>query len=531
MMSSPIQALTAPGLKVRFDPSLVDASMIVAGVSRHLADQNIAVLNEAIIIDQVAGLIFFPFEDAPSPEPPEPDAPVPDPPPADFSAVRRLPDVLPQTETSNAVPSFEMLIPRPGSAPGPSTTGGPGTTPQAVGECDKDIRFVANDLVLVNDAGESLQPIAGRTVNVFVLDTSPFDMNHDVQLRHRLNDFEGISGVFPFVQRFLSETIADPSPIPIEEVAFVDMGSRAPTPVQSISNHGIFIASIIKTIAPEANVTIIPVMSRVGVGSIFTVADVLNELAQDKALQGSQVLVNLSANARLMFGVDDITELTQKVLQELGMAEGRNAPVVSDFIRDQLIEMNGIPDNVRNTVANFAAEDRRLIVAAGNDWTSTIIPPWPKFPAYMKGVVGVGAVRSDGMRTDYSNLPQIPQIAAIQESLDRLDIVTDNGIYAYGGTANAGLLGLFINDFINLENGKQIDNTCGIAQWAGTSFATAVVTGYMAWLCLRGLTAAEANTKLKTDLPQIDGAAARSCAATCSVEFMRQAVRAGESIR
>ena len=61
------------------------------------------------------------------------------------------------------------------------------------------------------------------------------------------------------------------------------------------------------------------------------------------------------------------------------------------------------------------------------------------------------------------------------------------GVYAYGGVPDIGVQSVYTGEFPGGE-----ENNCGVAKWSGTSFATALVTGYMALLCAAGMTAEEA---------------------------------------
>ncbi|GEM_PF-4982692 len=398
--------------------------------------------------------------------------------------------------------TIDSVIPQPGSSPGPSTTGGPSSqvSSQAIeAACGEEISF---ELPRVEKSNpffhDQNKKVANQnTVNVFVLDVSPYVNNAQTKFEFQVGGLSGIGSgkVHPFVSNFVRNgkfelgIVADA----LDQVEGEFVENREP-----MANHGIFTASIIKTIAPEANVTIIPIIPVTKDGKLSKMLDILEGIRRDSEsiLRSSQILVNISAYAEspfMLFSKDSDS-----------FDNNKNKIFNMEIFKDQITSIREFLLSSENK--EMIDPNRRIIAAAGNDRERTSTQPWPRFPAFVKDVISVGSIRSDTMLTDYSNLAQIPNEAAVEHKqiLDQLEIATKNGIYAYGGTANEGLKGLYVNDDFYFPNGTKESNLCGVAKWSGTSFATAVVTGYMAWLCLRGFNAADAERMLRENLPTTD---------------------------
>ena len=159
-----------------------------------------------------------------------------------------------------------------------------------------------------------------------------------------------------------------------------------------------------------------------------------------------------------------------------------------------------------------------LIAAAGNNRVVGGPHPSALYPASDPVGVGVGALQTpiaaDEKIADYSNIADTPP---------------EDGIYVFGGTAaqqpvdpdslspyvNAkkGLVSLYLGILPSTRRASQN----GLAEWAGTSFATPIVSGIVAALLARGERLpvrgldANANHLLKDEatVPTIDPALAR----------------------
>jgi hypothetical protein len=230
-----------------------------------------------------------------------------------------------------------------------------------------------------------------------------------------------------------------------------------------VSNHGLFVAGIIHSIAPMASLRLIEVLNPHGVGTVETLVDGLAKLLpRDK----SRPLV---INCSLMITIP-IPEHAHPIQGTVDPAELRGLPG---------IDLLSLPlDLVFNALRG---QHISVVAAAGNDNPSLLRgrPP-ARQPAAFESVIGIGALNpgSRPQLADYSNTADDPVI---------------DGIFTFGGATQGvrpnrvtdpagGILGLYIEDFPTNPAPATLTNTNGWARWAGTSFATPVVSGALAGL-------------------------------------------------
>ncbi|NDJ62534.1 MAG: S8 family serine peptidase [Chloroflexi bacterium] len=364
-----------------------------------------------------------------------------------------------------------LVVPAPTGPPSSSTTGGPAGDPRTSSAACEDFQFQL-DAATQSYFDQALADKQGRdhSVRVVVLDSSPYGEHPGDFVRH-LNDY-----AFPFVQRFFVNG---------QPTFHLRRDTLNPTPwgdgPTDMSQHGLFIASIIKSIAPDAYVEVVPVLGKSGEGSLEELTQQIESLQTDFLPKDAQLLVNVSATTMVLANLPEMPTWLDELVTKIQSADERRG------IRQTAL----VEQWHRNGVRAFASENRRIIAAAGNDgaggerW-------WPGFPARVEGVLSVGAVDGEGRPAEYSNLCRIPGglSADATDYLRGVFEVDSNGIYVSGGTQRSGIVGLFLAR--QFESDPAMRNECGSALWSGTSFATAIATGYMAWLCLQGMTAAEA---------------------------------------
>ncbi len=186
--------------------------------------------------------------------------------------------------------------------------------------------------------------------------------------------------------------------------------------IKHYAGHGTFIAGVIRSMAPEAEVI---------VKGVFTVAGATweSELVAklDEALGESPDIISLSAGSR-----------TRNDLSSMGF---------DVFYEERLNRVKGV----------------LLVAAAGNDGNRG-----PFFPAATPGTVGVGALDKDWTdRAWFSNFGHWVDVYAPGEALVNAYLT---GTYRCTEPPFRGELRTFE----------------GMARWSGTSFATPLVTGLIA---------------------------------------------------
>ncbi|MBC8075507.1 MAG: S8/S53 family peptidase, partial [Chloroflexales bacterium] len=226
-----------------------------------------------------------------------------------------------------------------------------------------------------------------------------------------------------------------------------------------MSDHGLFVAGIVNAIAPEANLHMAEVLNPYGVGTLHSIADGFKQALEIAAQRpGSRVLVNAS----LVLNMPQ----SEAVLND---AKAYLADVQS-MTADDIKEMKGL---LKLLVDLLQQSNVLVVAAAGNDSTPELPHPGARFPAAFNNVVGVSALRDETQPASYSNLADEP---------------VDLGIATFGGASDGdsadgarGLIGLYIGTFPN-----GVPNSTGWARWAGTSFATPIITGVLAQLATQG---------------------------------------------
>lgn len=213
-------------------------------------------------------------------------------------------------------------------------------------------------------------------------------------------------------------------------IADIDLAEHQYT----MSSHGLFVAGIVRSIAPNVKLRLIQVLNDDAGGALQNLLDGFELLTA--RTDTTPLLVNCSLVLNVTPEVADLQQLMQDIFAVVNQS---NAAVIA---------------------------------AAGN--TSGFSPgarPGAAAPAAFDTVTGVGALMPDNISpADYSNVSDTP---------------SSSGFAVFGGAVdptnplaadpNGGILGVFIDDLPG-----PLPNASGWARWAGTSFATPIVTAALA---------------------------------------------------
>jgi hypothetical protein len=231
-------------------------------------------------------------------------------------------------------------------------------------------------------------------------------------------------------------------------------GSLAEHPYP-MPDHGLFVAGIIRTLAPQASLQLIEVLNPYGVGTVETIALGMQQLA-NRPDTTQPLLINLS----LVLNIPPADLLDELKKQD---------PMWEPFTQQTLEESSQILELV---CAELSGQNAFLVAAAGNDGSSFANShPLPHYPAAYHSVLGVGALNADDTPAPYSNACD--------------DLLTE-GLAVFGGSVDPllngdadpqhGMLGVYASQQFP---SAQI-NENGWARWSGTSFATPTLTGTIA---------------------------------------------------
>ncbi len=252
----------------------------------------------------------------------------------------------------------------------------------------------------------------------------------------------------------------------------------------NMSDHGLFIAGIIRSIVPQAEMKLVRTQNAFGAGDMNVFLDALDDVAQRHDTK--QIVLNLSMGA-----LPPLEELHQVWFGSGCCCE---APAFSDALR----ALEKLDLALRIAIRSLVEKGVVVVAAAGNDSIGKNPPHGPRFPARYEEVLGVAAVNRLGEAAAYSN----------QANVD----YWGSGIATYGGEEPnddsdtlAWYLGtsptepgppdaprsLYLTPTyppLNADDsGASGANTSGWAWWSGTSFATAVASGLAAHHVLAGM--------------------------------------------
>jgi len=359
-----------------------------------------------------------------------------------------------------------------GSPSDPGGTGGPGGRPSPVDDSDTDkyhiLPISANNSALPQSFGKVSEDDAGNDVVVAILDTSYSEK--------KLKEYHKKWKTHPILKSLLGDTGAngqlrvhtDPvveSYLPDLEIAGHDY---------DMTDHGLFVAGIINSLAPNADLHLYQVLNKHGLGDLRSIARALEKVLNE--FQGRHLVVNLSLTMNIPLEkrhlkANDDLGLGSAILKRRPWWLARLVSKVFNYLFgkellcccDSWFERQARPfEWICDLVYTL---DARIIAAAGNDAKNKNQRPGALYPAAFDRVLGVGALAEDDgsvVTASYSNLADKP---------------TNVGIATFGGEPGQkkGILGAYVGPF---PGGKQNEN--GWAWWSGTSFATPIVSGITA---------------------------------------------------
>jgi hypothetical protein len=252
---------------------------------------------------------------------------------------------------------------------------------------------------------------------------------------------------------------------------FSPMGHRYKMP-----DHGLFVAGIIKTIAPQAQLKLYEVLNKYGMGSYYSISTGLKNVLRD---------LEVKRQKNREQDIEDKKNREQRLVINLSLVLNLPPVDISDKISDSIQKILRRIVELKNVF---------VVAAAGNDAPSPEGRPSARYPAACPGVIGVGALaKNSPYPATYSNFCDDP---------------LSEGCMTLGGEAGLenGVLGVYIHNFPidegshnpgfssttrgylrdegdispDPERIRYDPNKTGWAWWAGTSFATPIISGLLA---------------------------------------------------
>lgn len=277
---------------------------------------------------------------------------------------------------------------------------------------------------LFDPSGNRLVSPRGAGVRVGVFDTSPFDPN--------TNEVIGIDV---------------PSPLP-----YLDLHVRSPqlttqlqnqlpgsVAINNVSEHGLFISSLLHSIAPESEIHLIRVLEDHGRGDLFSAVQALSTFIDEAHLD--------IENGTLIGAV-------------INLSLGTHQPFLTE---------NTLPEEIaalETTMHTAVGYGLMIVAAGGNDSSSPMTTNDAQKPAKYPQVLGVAGSTTTGGSSCFSNSG---------------DIAAPGG----NGEANCSIPNCELTPEKCLI-GRALHSETGYIYWAGTSFATPLVSGQAALLLSMG---------------------------------------------
>lgn len=350
---------------------------------------------------------------------------------------------------------------------------------------------------------------AGEGVTVAVLDTAPC-------LKALADIYERYHKVNPANQKEhhpLIESLLRPNgPLVVHPASHEELLRMRAVHLRDhnyeMTDHGLFVAGIIHSIAPKAKIHLYEVLNSQGVGDLMSIAkgfwEVFIHLSRIRVVVNASLVLNIPGRDQPMADLDpafmakiikdwekhkDEKWLTSELLSEEGKTWLARQGAAIEWICDHIYYRGS-----------------RVIAAAGNDWRPKESPerPHPRFPAGFDRVLGIGALPKDAVAdasafypvSEYSNLSDEPEPGSTEKEV---------GIVTLGGEAGEGngVVGVYIGQFPDMKyrlepyplllrpilwviftlkwgNCIRPRNDHHWAWWCGTSFATPIIAGLTA---------------------------------------------------
>jgi hypothetical protein len=247
----------------------------------------------------------------------------------------------------------------------------------------------------------------------------------------------------------------------------------------AMSDHGLAVAGLIRDVAPRAQIRLVRVLNDYGGGDLYSLFAALSDLERE-IVAGNirRLVVNLSLTI-----MPDVRRLPYIWFDH------RRWPTTQ--LGGAMRVMSHVEEGLRVLFESLFAHGALIIAAAGNDSAQAnqegqpLRPP--RAPARYESTLGVTAVNSSFAPANFANAANVPPL--------------DSGVAAFGGdgygaqdsnTLPDAVRGLYISPVF--PGGEQ--NVGGWADWCGTSFSTAIVSGLGAHLMAQGWSAANSILRL-----------------------------------
>lgn len=306
--------------------------------------------------------------------------------------------------------------------------------------------FLPSGIGLKKRTEERITPLDGYRVRIGVFDTSPNQTSAAVGGSLNLE-------FWPPPQQ----------PQPAHSEPWVLQGMTQ----KDAANHGLFVAGLIREIAPKSTIQLCRVLNQFGYGDLYTLDLALHTFISDtlavreeEKLAGAVINLSLATTSPQNLLARNVKTENGEGLEDFGLEPDFVALLPNDVF------------SLRTLLGAAHCHDMVIVAASGNDSKrpATVVE-WT-IPAAWSSTLAVGATDLQGNRSCFTNPADVyapggcgaPGNAHCQPYLDQC--ASSNTCSDYG------LLGPVV----------QTSGSLGYAYWAGTSFSAPLVSGFAALL-------------------------------------------------
>ncbi len=317
-------------------------------------------------------------------------------------------------------------------------------------------------------------------VQIVVLDTAPHpdrlrsaaarpELRRNWLLQRLASDLRSEDGSFEIVyDRYY----------PTDDVT-AGRGEHGEARYYAMPDHGLAVAGLIRDIAPRARIRLVRILNDYGGCDLYNLFAALSDLEREiVAGNMRRLVINLSLTI-----MPDIRRLPYIWFDH------RRWPTTQ--LGGAMRVLSHMEEGLRILFESLFAHGALVVAAAGNDSAQAnqqglpLRPP--RAPARYESTLGVTAVNSSFAPANFANAANVAPL--------------DTGVATFGGDGYGALdsntlpdavRGLYISPVF--PGGEQ--NASGWADWAGTSFSAAIVSGLGAHLLAQGWSAANSILRL-----------------------------------
>jgi hypothetical protein len=340
---------------------------------------------------------------------------------------------------------------------------------------------------------ESLCPKeeAGKGVTIAILDTSPclhelaeaYERHHKVRPHNPNEHHPVLEGLLGPKGRLHVHSASLDELLRMRSVHLRDHDHK-------MTDHGLFVAGIVNSIAPAAEIHLYEVLNPDGVGDLESIARGLWKVIHDQKGKETRLIVNCSWVLNIPLLNHRITDLDRKLLAKIVREWDKHQDDSIEYLSSEYLSTEGESWLARQGLAIewicdlIYALGSQVIAAASNDWDnqeSRADTPQLRYPAAFNSTLGVGTLSNGRISLQTNNKHAARSYSNLSDQRENTGVIKLGGDQA----EEQRVLGVYIGSFPPSPDKESANwvvpkNTSDWAWWSGTSFATPILTGAIA---------------------------------------------------